>query len=297
MSDEDLKAIVQAARDERAARDPKLERVTRGEATEDELRALEAAAEADPQRAEALARHRPLSSDAHDRFAAAILGQAAAPKEDAREEAARKEGAREEAAREEDAREEAAREEAAREEAAREEAAQGKRGVVVRLFPLLAPLAVAAAVLLFFVFRNGDNLPAYDATLRAAADTRLASTPASSSEPVRLHPSSTLEMVIRPAAKVDGAVGVRAVVVRNGRAAAWSPAVEIGDGGAVRIRERVDTVVPEKSGIWELVVAIGRPSALPSSADLAHRALSPDALDAPSSIRIVRAKIEIVPGP
>lgn len=291
MSDEDLlKAIVRAARDERAARDPDLDRVTLGEATADELRALEARAEDDPALAGALERHRPLSSDAHDRFAAAILGS----EEEAPKDAAPADGDALPTTEPRDAPDDTAP--PAKE---RTDEGSGRRGVVVRLFPILAPLAVAAAVLLFFVFRSGDAIPTYDVTLRAAADTRLspAPGPASSSEPVRLHPSSTLEMVIRPAAKVDGAVGVRAVVVRNGRAAAWNPAVEIGDGGAVRIRERVDTVVPEKSGVWELFVAIGRPSALPSSADLAHRAVNPDSSDPPKAIRIVRAKIEIVPGP
>lgn len=299
MSDEELlKAIVQAAREERAARDPNLERVTLGEATDDELRALEARAEDDAAFASALARHRPLSDDAHARFADAILG---ASKEEATAKGAiakEEPNAKEAIAKEEPA---AKEEPNAKEEAIAKDPpdAETKRGVLVRLFPVLAPLAVAAAVLLFFVFRSGDALPAYDVTLRAAADTRLAPAPgpASPTEPVRLHPSSTLEMVIRPAAKVDGAVAVRAVVVRNGRAAAWNPAVEIGDGGAVRIRERVDTVVPEKSGVWELVVAVGRPSALPSSADLAHRAVNPDSSDAPKATRIVRAKIEIVPGP
>lgn len=269
MNDDDLlRSIVKAARDERASRDPNFERLTRGEATEHELRAIEDRAKHDPEAARMLEVHRPLSSAAHDRIASAILagGESGASRN-------------------------------APERATTAPKGEPTGGVVRRLYYVVPALAAAAAIVLFVSFRSSPAIPEYALTVQSASETRASPHLAASNEPVRLHASSTLDVVLRPKEPLAGAVGVRAVLVRGAKTIPWAPAAEVASGGAVRIRGRVDTIVPEASGSWEIVIAVARPDALPSDAELARRATSGDEADTDHRVRYARAKIEIIPEP
>ena len=279
MNDDDLlRSVVNAARAERAARDPAHERLTSGEATSDELRGLEARAAQDADAARALALHRPLDGAAHDRIASAILGarDASLPVRPSpplvASVAAKK---------------------------SRVAARPSKQnGNVRRLFYVLPPLAAAAALLLFLQSRGGPALPAYELTLRPASDVRLSPAPLpSGGEPVRLHPSSTLDLVLRPAELVSGPVAVRAVLVRDGQVTAWNPTTESAPGGAVRIRARVDTMFPEPTGSWDIVLAVARPAALPSPEQLARHVTSTGGAEPARDVRYLRTKVAIVTEP
>ncbi|WP_437625323.1 hypothetical protein [Sorangium sp. So ce1151] len=82
--------------------------------------------------------------------------------------------------------------------------------------------------------------------------------------------------------------------MRDGRQEVWRPPVEITAEGVVRIagtREAVFPGMPE--GPWEVVLAVGRPDALPADPAAAQ--------GAPKDLQVLRARVvlteEPVPAP
>ncbi len=267
MTDDELLGEVAAAakaeRDRRgdASANPtadSLEKLARGQMTPAEIAALEARAEADAEAALAVELYRPLGAAAEERMAAAVL-----------------------------------------------------RENVVRLKPkprrnilyLAAPPLAAAAALALFVGRVGrsEDVPDYALSFTTAAHTErgvpdgttpLGSGPRLATE---LHPSSLLDIAVRPADAVNGAVEMRGALVRDGVARAWTPPVQISKDGAVRIVGRVSDILPPGVGSWDVVVAVGRVSALPTPADMLTVATGNESRKA--GYRLVRGHIEVTPAP
>jgi hypothetical protein len=211
--------------------------------------------------------HRPLGSAAHDRIAAAILAGGEATE----------------------------RRSGVSGGATTAQTRERTRGLVRRLYYIVPTLAAAAAIALFLSFRSPATLPDYDVSVRAASETRSAPEPVAANAPVRLHRSSTLDVVLRPREPLSGPVGIRAVLVRDGKTTPWAPEPELAAGGAVRIRGRVDAIIPDANGACEIVIAIARQDALPSDDDLARRATRGDTSDADHRVRYARVMIEIAP--
>jgi hypothetical protein len=79
----------------------------------------------------------------------------------------------------------------------------------------------------------------------------------------RLGPGSLLDLVLRPELAVKEPVEVRAFLLRQGEARAWTPPMERSDDGAVRIRGPVEALLSVPPGEWTLAIAVGRPGTLP----------------------------------
>ena len=81
-----------------------------------------------------------------------------------------------------------------------------------------------------------------------------------------LRPGGRFEVELRPTAHVDGAVAIRAFLLRGDEVRPWDPPFEVSRDGSVRIAGAVDTLfsgVP--SGDWDMAFAVGRPETLPTA--------------------------------
>jgi hypothetical protein len=93
---------------------------------------------------------------------------------------------------------------------------------------------------------------------------------------------STIDLALRPAARVDGAVDAR-VVVRMGDAAPrpWAGSVDVAPTGAVRLRGGVGEAFAPWNGEGRIVVVIARKGQLPEIPELASPSVSKESSDAP----------------
>lgn len=126
--------------------------------------------------------------------------------------------------------------------------------------PTLAAMAAAAAVLLMVSTRKGPPLPGYTLSFSSEQAVRGG---APEQEVPRLGPGSLLELLLRPEQAVKEPVEVRAFLLRQGEARAWTPPMERSADGAVRIRGPVEALLSVPPGEWTLVITVGRPGTLP----------------------------------
>jgi hypothetical protein len=80
------------------------------------------------------------------------------------------------------------------------------------------------------------------------------------------------------------------VFLRQGEAVrAWPATIDVSAAGAVRVVASPDTLPPGTQGEWELILAIGRPDAVPAPGDLdAARA-------AQRGVRLVSTQVRLAP--
>ncbi|MDP9150858.1 MAG: hypothetical protein M3O36_13080 [Myxococcota bacterium] len=74
------------------------------------------------------------------------------------------------------------------------------------------------------------------------------------------------EVAIRPSGHVDGAIAVRAFLLRGDQVRPWDPPFHVERDGSARIAGSVESLfagVPP--GDWEVAVAVGRPETLPTA--------------------------------
>jgi cellulose synthase operon protein C len=153
---------------------------------------------------------------------------------------------------------------------------------------LAAACLAAAAGVSIFVRRQPDLAPIAEYEITPSGgevDNR--SSPSSAGPSVRLGPRSRLVLTLKPRVDVAGDVDVTAALVREGEVRRWDPPTkEISKGsGAVRLIAPWDAAfkgVPP--GGWDLVVAVGRPEALPRAEDLAAVKSPPEAGKRPFQI-------------
>jgi hypothetical protein len=87
-----------------------------------------------------------------------------------------------------------------------------------------------------------------------------------SRDTVRVAPQATLTVTARPWTHVEGAIAVRAFLIRNGVATTWDVPVSVADDGSATIKGSAASLFPEATGDWAIVLAVGRPEALPATA-------------------------------
>jgi hypothetical protein len=122
-------------------------------------------------------------------------------------------------------------------------------------FAAAATLAVAASALLF-VRPAGAPLPPYAAVVDGELDVR--ALPAGPGGVARLGPGSSLDVVLRPATPVTGAVVARAFLVRDGGVRPLSAPLQVSEDGAVRLTGRYEALFAgEPPGPCEIVIALG----------------------------------------
>ena len=274
MKDDELtRGIAEALAEEgrTVERDAKWEALTNGGLTADERAELEALAANDPAAADALEAYAPLGHDFEEQIAQSFLASGAAVSR-ANVAAAPK---------------------AARTNESRSKP-EPKGGNVFRLGAYVAaPLAIAAGIALFLGQRGAANdaLPPYAIALSSNLQAERGGTAESGGNEARIHPKAYFEIVARPSVPPHEPVDARAVLVRNGRAAAWNVPIAISAEGAVRIAGRADALFPEMTGGYGIVVAVAPKSALPDASALVRYAEESKA--APPEVRILRAHVEI----
>ncbi len=157
-------------------------------------------------------------------------------------------------------------------------------------------LAAAAAVLLFMrpgvVPTPGASLPAYELTL-LGSQKAVRSDPGEPAGVVKLHPTSTLDLQLRPATQVDTPVALRAWLDRAGKLSAWTPPSKAGAGGTFRVQGRVDDLLAGVApGVIDLILVVGPAETLTALGD------TPGAdwlANPPDGVRVVRRQVEVLP--
>lgn len=200
MSEELLKRVAAIARDE--TRDPRLEALAAGELAPEALADLEREAEADHELKAAVEAHRPLDARAKQRFVASILAAQAA-------------------------------------EAPAPVIPLGvhQRRRAGAVFAALAAGSIAAAAAgLFFVTAGDRALPEYALQLEGG-DRALRSSGSAGPIPV-LRPDSRLEVSLRPATRVEGALEGWAFLVDARGARRLEVPLEVSSEGAARFTAR-----------------------------------------------------------
>ncbi|MCP3137817.1 hypothetical protein [Pyxidicoccus xibeiensis] len=247
MSDKLLRELGRVARERQRAeaRDGRWESLTEGTLSEDERRELERLAQEEPSAAEAYEAFRPLDATAREHIAARLE----------RELAEQTAGGTPLLSREPLA---PARE---AQSPARQAPRAPRRGLR-RLAPAVAAMAAAAALLFVLLPRETPPLPGYSLSVSSEQAVR-AGAPAQ--DVPRLGPGSRLDVLLRPEETVEGAVEVRAFLLRPGEVRAWTPPLERSAEGAVRIRGPVEELLSVPPGEWTLAIAVGRPGTLPEA--------------------------------
>jgi hypothetical protein len=136
-----------------------------------------------------------------------------------------------------------------------------------RLVAWTLPIAALVAMAVVF-FRAAPTAPIPDYAIHIAGGEPVARDLVGlpSRDTVRVAPQGTLTVTARPWTHVEGAIAVRAFLIRNGVATTWDVPVSIGDDGSATITGSAASLFPEATGDWAIVLAIGRPEALPATA-------------------------------
>lgn len=118
-------------------------------------------------------------------------------------------------------------------------------------------LAAAAAVALWFLRAPPPPLPEYALELKNGG--LMATRTATRSEgPVRLSKGLRLELVARPATRVDGAVEAKFYVVEGQRWTLTNANIEAETSGTIRVVGNVGAEIPLPKGDATLVLLVGR---------------------------------------
>jgi hypothetical protein len=154
------------------------------------------------------------------------------------------------------------------------------------------PLAMAAGVALWVASSPPATDPpsAYDLTILAGTNP-MRSVPGDASADVTLSRGAFFQAVARPTAPSKGAVAARALIVRDGHARPWPVALDVSSEGAVKIAGPAASLFPETAGAYEIVIAVGRPDAVPSDQALSACA---EGHGICNGLRLVRGRILFV---
>jgi hypothetical protein len=239
-SDELLRSLARVAREEAKndEGDARWSALAHGELDPEDVAALKELADADAEAERKLEAYRPLDDAAKDRIAARIPSTAASP------------------------------------------ALAAAKVVPMPQRPrraawIAAAVAIAAGVA---VWRGApapeptSTLPAYAMTM-SSGDRATRGGGSVATEETEVAPDSRLVIWLRPAKQVSGPVGVRAFLVQGGVARPWSPPVKVSADGAVAIEGTAAALLGDSPGASDVVIAVGRPSELPESADEVTKAV------------------------
>lgn len=238
-SDEEIARALRAhARKEEEAEkldEARWQALLRGEASAEEIAAIERLAEVDPGAREDLALFEPVSGEARRRYVDAItaeLGRDAATTAP---------------------------------EAPRRLDSSAKRRAARWFAPVSIAAAMAAAIALAVVARphggSGGELPAYALTFTGGEATSRGAPTAGL--PV-LDAGSRFTLALRPETAVSGPLGVTVLLVQGESAEVVEGEIKIAAGGAVHVAARLGAEIHARPGEAEIVAVIARPEALPS---------------------------------
>jgi hypothetical protein len=126
---------------------------------------------------------------------------------------------------------------------------------------IIGGLALAAALALFVVTREGDDvrvaaIPSYELTVTGGRAVERGEPAA-----VALVPGARVVLSLRPATPVEGPVEARGFLVRGGRSVALALKATVTAEGAVRLDGVLGELGPEWIGDAEVVASIARPGA------------------------------------
>ncbi len=222
MSDKLLLELGRVARERQHAetRDGRWESLTEGTLSEDARRELERLAAEDPSAAEAYEAFRPLDAEAREHIAARLerelAEEPALPAPPSASEAPP-------SVREAPPSTLQALPPAPEAPPSIREALPARKHRWMRLAPVWGAVAAAAAVLLLVLHRETPPMPGYTLSVSSEHAVR-----AGRPEPEmpRLGPGSRLDVLLRPEQAVEGAVEVRAFLLRSGEARAWTPLLQ-----------------------------------------------------------------------
>lgn len=146
----------------------------------------------------------------------------------------------------------------------------GARVVLLRRAAwVVAPLAMAAAVLLWIGRPQSlAPVPDYEVSLVGGDQTTRGAPVQLRGDTIRVRSASRVQIVARPATKPEGTVEARAFLIRGGAAQPWTVPIEVSPEGAARISGEAGAIFPEATGDWDVVVAVGRAAALPTQANV-----------------------------
>jgi hypothetical protein len=132
-----------------------------------------------------------------------------------------------------------------------------------------AAVLVAAAAMALLLLRPSPprELPTYEVAILAGDQDRRGEAPRPAGGVLVLRPDSRFELVLRPDAKLDAPVGVRAFLLRGAEAHEWTPPLDVSPAGTVRIRGRAGALLGEQRGRLRILLAVGRRDALPPTVD------------------------------
>jgi hypothetical protein len=138
-------------------------------------------------------------------------------------------------------------------------AARRGRCAMLAVVGAAATMVVAIAVL----SRNSeDPLPSYQASFVGGDKSWRSAQPAAPDAVPELSTGSQLEWSLVPVRPLRGEVDARMFLVQGGIARRWAPPFDVSPDGVVRIRGTA-AALGLRPGAWTLVVALGRPGAVP----------------------------------
>jgi hypothetical protein len=259
-SDDLLRSLARVAREE-ATKDEGEARwgdLALGELDAEDVAALEKLAAEDAEAAEKLVAYRPLDDAAKDRIAARLAPAATAP-------------------------------------AAAKVVPLAARPR--RVAWIAAAVAIAAGVALWrgaSTPESGPPLPAY-AMVVSSGDRATRGTEPTTTEETVVAPDSRLEIRLRPAKQVAGSVAVRGFLVQGGVARPWVPPMQTSADGAVAIDGAASALLGVSAGTWDVVLAVGRPSDLPSADAILKAVAAGSAAGEPWQMFVRRVRIAPAP--
>ncbi len=159
---------------------------------------------------------------------------------------------------------------------------------IARALGTVAPLAAVAALALWLRSPSSPPIGDYDLVLTSAdVKSRAATAPEAANAGVQT--GRDFEMVLHPKEAIEGEIAVRTFLVRDGRARPWNAPIEISPKRTVRIAGDVEALFGDRRGDVEILVAIGRPDALPETPEAALRAKA----DHNARWRLLRARVTL----
>lgn len=136
-----------------------------------------------------------------------------------------------------------------------------------RRWPLFLAIAASALIAVFGARRflsspAASALPAYAMSISSGEQQQRAHVPPEQI-PV-FAPNTTLQLILRPAREVEGAVELRGFLKRGERTIAWSPPSTVDPGGSIIIEGQASELLRVEPGEWTIVIVLGRPDQAPS---------------------------------
>lgn len=104
-------------------------------------------------------------------------------------------------------------------------------------------------------------------------------------------PTTTFELIARPASPTEGAVAAVGVLVGNGVRVRWTPPFERSADGALRVRGPAGDVLPVGPGDWALTLVVGRPGEV----DRVLQALELSDTPALGSAKLLTTRVRVSP--